>query len=136
MTSKILDIVRMVPVGKVISYGQIAAYMGMPKEAREVGWVLRELGKHHDIAWWRVINNAGEISISGNPNADAKMQRSLLEDEGVKVGDDLKVDMDKYRFRLDAGVLKQFGLDDSYVKTIVKKFEEPRQESFFDILDI
>lgn len=136
MTAKILQIVRMVPAGKVISYGQIAAYMGTPKEAREVGWAMRELGKYHDIPWWRVINNTGEISISGNPDADAKMQRTLLENEGVKVSEDLKVDMDKYRFRLDEAILKQFGLDDEYIKAAIKKFEPPRQGSFFDVLDI
>ena len=136
MTPKILDIVRLVPTGKVISYGQIAAYTGTPKEAREVGWVMRELGKHHDIPWWRVINNAGEISISGNPDADAKMQRSLLEKEGIKVSGELKVDMDKYRFRLDEATLKQFGLDEEYIKMTIKKFEAPRQGSFFDELNL
>jgi len=136
MTSKILQVVRMVPAGKVISYGQIAMYTGNPKEAREVGWAMRELGKNHDIPWWRVINNAGEISINGNPDADAKMQRSLLENEGVKVSEELKVDMDKYRFRLDAATLKQFGFDDEYIKTAIKKFEPPRQASFFDVLNV
>ena len=78
MNAKILRIVRMVPVGRVISYGQIAVYVGNPKEAREVGWAMRELGKSHDISWWRVVNNAGEISISGNPDANAKCNNLSL----------------------------------------------------------
>ena len=62
------------------------------------------------------------------------MQQSLLEKEGVKITSDLKIDMDTYRFRLDVETLKQFGHDDEYIEAAIKKFEEPRQASFFDVL--
>jgi methylated-DNA-protein-cysteine methyltransferase-like protein len=129
----ILRIVQMVPSGSVMSYGQIATYIGKPKEAREVGWAMRDLGKSHDIAWWRILNNAGEITISGNPDADAKMQKSLLEKEGIAINEAYKLDIDTYRFRLDETALRSFGLEQAYIKETIKKYEEPRQTSLFDL---
>ena len=51
-----------IPYGRVVSYGQVAAYVGVPRGARQVGWTLRRL-EDIDIPWWRVINNEGRISI-------------------------------------------------------------------------
>lgn len=127
-----LSIISKVPWSKVISYGQVAYYIGKPKESREVGWAMRELGKTHTVSWWRVINNAGEISISGNPDATATMQKSLLEKEGIIIND-FTLDIDKYRFRLDASALEQLGYDRKYIEMVIKKFEEPRQTSLFTL---
>jgi len=123
----------MIPAGKVMSYGQIAVYMGAPKEAREIGWAMRELGSTPNFPWWRVLNNAGELSISGNPDANAIMQKALLEKEGVVFDEALKLNIDTYRFRLTKAELQQFGLDDDYIETAIKKFEEPRQTSLFEL---
>lgn len=133
MSKNILTIVRMIPAGKVMSYGQIAVYMGAPKEAREIGWAMRELGSTPNFPWWRVLNNAGELSISGNPDANAIMQKALLEKEGVVFDEALKLNIDTYRFRLTKAELQQFGLDDDYIETAIKKFEEPRQTSLFEL---
>jgi len=94
---KVIDIVSLVPPGKVASYGQIALYIGVPRAARQVGWILRQIGAETNIPWWRVINQKGFISIKGNLTADKDLQKKLLDAEGVEV-DEFKLDMKKYRF--------------------------------------
>lgn len=94
---KLIEIVQMIPQGKVASYGQIALLVGVPRAARQVGWTLRQIGAETDIPWWRVINQKGRISIDGNLHADKQLQRKLLEADGIEVND-FQVDMEKYRF--------------------------------------
>jgi methylated-DNA-protein-cysteine methyltransferase related protein len=94
----VIDLVRIIPPGKVMSYGQIALHMGTPRAARQVGWTLRQIGTETTIPWWRVINQKGRISIDGNLHADKQLQRKLLEAEGVEVSNEYQVEMEKYRF--------------------------------------
>ena len=74
-TEKVVAIVRMIPQGKIASYGQVALYAGLPRAARQVGWVMREV--QEDMPWWRVLNNKGRISIEGNWHADKHLQKKL-----------------------------------------------------------
>ncbi len=96
---KVTELVKLVPKGKVVSYGQVAAVAGHPRAARQVGGILRGLddSKIH-IPWWRVVNNRGYISIKGNWTATKELQKSLLLKDGVKVGKDFTLDMEKYRY--------------------------------------
>ena len=96
---KVIEVVSKIPHGKVASYGQVALYVGFPRGARQVGWILREFGDNK-VPWWRVINKSGVISIKGNWNADKDLQKKLLEAENVEVLDDFKVKIEKYRFTL------------------------------------
>lgn len=99
--AQVINFIKMVPKGKVVSYGQVAAACGKPKGAREVGRILRSIDTSKNIVpWWRVINNAGQISIKGNWTADKELQGLLLRKDGVKVSKELRVDMEKYRFTL------------------------------------
>lgn len=95
----VIEAVRKVPSGKVVSYGQIALYLDMPRAAREVGWALRTLSID-SLPWWRVVNKSGRISIKGNMYVNASNQKKLLEKEGIEVSRDFEVDMDKYGFQL------------------------------------
>lgn len=95
---KVIKLVQMVPYGKVASYGQIALYAGSPRAAREVGWLLNGFSDI-DLPWWRILNNKGYISIRGNMIADKNLQKKLLETEGVEVGGDYTLDIEKYRWR-------------------------------------
>jgi methylated-DNA-protein-cysteine methyltransferase-like protein len=122
----ILTIVRNIPEGKVMSYGQVASYMGRPKEAREVGWTMQKLDA--DFPWWRVLNNAGLISIKDNPDADADMQKQLLENEGVAVSDNFTLDMDTYRYCADESALTDLRLDIEQIKTILAKYKPPTED--------
>lgn len=74
-------VVQRIPKGKVMTYGQIAAYLDNPRAARAVGYALKATGKR-PIPWQRVINRHGGISgkdLSERP----VIQRKLLEAEGV-----------------------------------------------------
>ena len=95
---KVLKIVKLIPKGKVASYGQIALYADFPRGARQVGGILKQSAE--SVPWWRVINRDGLISIKGNWNADKNLQKKLLEAENIEVSDDFVVDMKKYRFEL------------------------------------
>ena len=117
---RVVTIIRSIPAGTVASYGQVALYAGLPRAAREVGWILR--GSKDDMPWWRVINNKGVISIEGNWQADKRTQKQLLEAEGIVVLPDFTVDMEKYRFIADEKQLKQFQLEPEYIQKIIEKY--------------
>jgi methylated-DNA-protein-cysteine methyltransferase-like protein len=77
-------VVRRVPRGKVVTYGQVAAILGHPRAARAVGTALRQLPPvlQRTVPWQRVINAAGRISHRGDVFRPDR-QRALLEAEGV-----------------------------------------------------
>ena len=77
-------LVREVPRGKVVTYGQVAAILGHPRAARAVGTALSNLPRPMArlVPWQRVINAAGRISIRGDIQRP-DLQRQLLEIEGV-----------------------------------------------------
>lgn len=91
-TARVHDAVRAIPTGRVSSYGTIAAIAGRPRAARGVGRVLRQLSDGSDLPWWRVINARGEISIPRS-GYGRRLQRALLEDDGVVFGEAGRVDM-------------------------------------------
>ncbi len=78
----IYDRVRLIPEGKVATYGQIAKLVGYPRHARQVGYALARLDQDSNVPWHRVINAKGMISPRGFEGSD-DLQRILLEEEGV-----------------------------------------------------
>lgn len=81
---RVYNAVRRIPKGKVATYGQIAAMVGSPRAARQVGWALSCLKPNSTVPWQRVVNKDGMISIE-NMRATKDMQAQLLESEGVEV---------------------------------------------------
>lgn len=96
-SDRVYAVVRRIPRGKCASYGDIAALLGTPRAARGVGWALHALGGDTTVPWWRVINKRGAISIR-HPDVSPRVQRALLEDEGVEFGPDGCVDWPKVRW--------------------------------------
>lgn len=94
----VYSLVREVPRGRVVTYGQVAAMLGHPRAARAVGTALSHLppGLARLVPWQRVINAAGRISIRGDIQRP-DLQRELLELEGVpfKGG---HVDLQRFRW--------------------------------------
>lgn len=83
--TRVYDVVRSVPRGKVVSYGAVAAILGQPRAARGVGRALSALPDDTDVPWWRVVNRNGEISRRGAMHeAIILVQRKLLEREGIR----------------------------------------------------
>lgn len=79
--SRIYALVRLVPPGRVTTYGSIARQAGCT--ARTVGFAMAALPAGHDVPWQRVINSQGKISPRQNGDGDL-IQRLLLETEGVQ----------------------------------------------------
>lgn len=117
---KVIDLIRLIPEGKVASYGQIALYAGLPRAAREVGGILKQTKE--DIPWWRVVNNAGRISIEGNWEADKGLQRKLLSAEGIEIREDFTFDIEKYRWRMQESEVRKLQLPVEYIEKIVQKY--------------
>ena len=79
----VYEIVKQIPRGKVMSYGQIARAAGYPRKAREVGWALHVNPDPEHIPCHRVVNREGRVSpafVFGGEN----MQVALLKSEGVE----------------------------------------------------
>ena len=84
---QVYDIVRSIPPGQVISYGQIAFLAGNPRMARQVGWALHCCPK--DVPWQRVVRKDG--SLPQGPGLNDSRQRKLLEMEGVNFDEEGRV---------------------------------------------
>lgn len=83
----VYDVVRLVPDGRVTSYGAIAAYLGTKGSARMVGWAMNSAHGLPDVPAHRVVNSKGLLTGKmhfGHPN---RMQE-LLEAEGVNIKND------------------------------------------------
>ncbi len=91
---RIKDIIKNIPEGKVATYGQIAAYAGDPRGARQVVWVLRSSSQKDNLPWHRVINRKGRISL--RPGQGYEDQKALLEEEGVTFDSTDTIDFDQY----------------------------------------
>ena len=91
-------LVRRVPRGKVVTYGQVAAILGQPRGARAVGVALGALRSPHleVVPWQRVINAAGRCSH--RDGFWAGIQRELLEEEGIRFDRDGTVDLKTTRW--------------------------------------
>ena len=83
----VLEIVTRIPQGKVTSYGAVAAMAGQPRAARGVGWILNHLPPDTDLPWWRVVNGQGGLSTLKLPGPMGRIQRDILESEGVVFDD-------------------------------------------------
>ncbi len=80
---RVYDVVRMIPSGRVASYGQIAALLEHPRAARTVGWALHSVPEGSAVPWHRVVNSHGGMSTSSFSDPP-DLQRQLLEAEGVE----------------------------------------------------
>ena len=120
---RVIQIVRAVPQGKVVSYGQVASYCGLPRAARQVGWILNSTeGSPIDLPWWRVVNNHGYLSIRGTTLQDKQLQKKLLEAEGVLFSEEFTLPMEQYRYRPTKKELKTFQLEDKYMQFLLEKY--------------
>ena len=118
---KIVLIVKLIPSGYVVSYGQVALMAGVPRAARQVGWVLHDYSDKYNLPWWRVINNGGRISTNCLDHT-ALMQKEFLEKENIIVNKDLTLDIEKYRYRPSKKTLSVLELEPEYIFIINQKY--------------
>ena len=85
--SQVYEVVKLIPTGRVTSYGAIAAYLGSPGAARMVGWAMNASHHHKDfVPAHRVVNRNG--LLTGKHHFDSpNVKRELLENEGLLFDD-------------------------------------------------
>ncbi|MCY4561712.1 MAG: MGMT family protein [Flavobacteriaceae bacterium] len=90
---RVYQIVRLIPRGRVTTYGTIARILGSPQSARMVGWALNSSHKFSDIPAHRVVNRHGLLTGKHHFEDPNQMQR-LLQAEGIKIKNDQIQDFD------------------------------------------
>lgn len=96
-TEKVIDIIRSIPKGRVMTYGQIAGLAGNPRAARQVVRILHSMSRKYYLPWHRVINAKGQIALGNNDAYNE--QRMILEIEGVQVGLKGNIDLSEYQWQ-------------------------------------
>lgn len=97
---KVYLVVRQIPSGQVTSYGRVARMLGADGAARQVGYAManlkgREGPPFDNIPWQRVLGYDGKVVIKGSDHGRIR-QAEILREEGIEIGVNLKVDMEKY----------------------------------------
>ena len=90
---KVYEVTRLIPYGRVTSYGAIARYLGAARSARMVGWALNN-SHDKDVPAHRVVNRKGVLT--GKHHFEGtNLMRDLLESEGIVVVDDQVKEFDE-----------------------------------------
>lgn len=84
---RVYQTVKLIPAGRVTSYGAIARFLGAAGSARMVGWAMNNAHDLEDVPAQRVVNRLGMLTGKHHFGGTNAMQQ-LLENEGVKVKND------------------------------------------------
>ena len=84
---KVYEVVKMIPSGRVSTYGLIAKYLGSAKSSRVVGYAMNASHQNSDIPAHRVVNRLG-ILTGKHHFSGITLMKNLLESEGVKIQND------------------------------------------------
>lgn len=91
---KVYKVVRLIPHGRVTSYGAIATFLGAARSARMVGWAMNKSHNLEDVPAHRVVNRKG--LLTGKHHFDGtNLMQQLLENEGIIVIDSQIQDLEK-----------------------------------------
>ena len=90
---RVYEIVRQIPSGRVMTYGQIAEILGEGYTPRTVGYVMH--GAAENVPWQRVINSQGACS-TGKMTMPVNLQQGMLESEGVAFNEKGNCDLNVY----------------------------------------
>ena len=92
---KVYGVTKLIPYGRVTSYGAIAKYLGAARSSRMVGWAMNGAGKHPDVPAHRVVNRVGLLTGKMHFGSSNAMEQMLAE-EGIQVEDDKIINFKKY----------------------------------------
>lgn len=84
----VYEVVRLIPKGKVTSYGAIANYLGLKRSARMVGWAMNAAHSDPSIPAHRVVNRIGVLSGKNHFTGGPNVMQERLEAEGVIINED------------------------------------------------
>ncbi len=99
---EIYAVVRRIPRGKVTTYGAVAALLGRPRGARQVGYALAALrGTRHDVPWQRVLGARPRrrAAVSILDPMGAAVQQAKLRRERIRFDERGMVELDRYGWR-------------------------------------
>lgn len=94
--TRVYEIVNQIPVGRVMTYGQIAEILGAGYTPRTVGYTMHAADTE-TVPWQRVINSQGACS-TGRITVPINLQQQILEAEGVKFNEKGRCDLNVYRW--------------------------------------
>jgi len=95
-TERVIEVIRSIPAGKVMTYGQIARLAGSPRAARQVVRILHSMSQNYHLPWHRVINSKGQIGLKDDEGYHEQL--FSLEAEGIEVGLNGIIDLEKYQW--------------------------------------
>ena len=81
---KVYEVVKLIPPGKVTTYGAIAKFLGSPSSSRTVGWAMNASHSDETIPAHRVVNRNGLLT-GKHHFGGSNIMKELLENEGVEV---------------------------------------------------
>ncbi|NWJ48062.1 MAG: methylated-DNA--[protein]-cysteine S-methyltransferase [Chloroflexi bacterium] len=96
-SQQVYKIVKAIPKGKVMTYGQIALLLGVPRASRQVGWALHSVPEEYQVPCQRVVNRYGGLA-AGYGWGGQLAHRAELEADGVEIREDFTVDLEKYQW--------------------------------------
>ncbi len=92
--NSVFEVVKLIPYGRVTSYGAIAAYLGTKSSSRMVGWAMNAShGLEDRIPAHRVLNRNG--LLTGKMHFRGNTMQELLENEGIEIKNDQVVNFDQ-----------------------------------------
>ncbi|GAB6927030.1 MGMT family protein [Paenibacillus sp. JCM 10914] len=95
-TKRVIEVIRSIPEGHVMTYGQVARVAGSPRAARQVVRILHSMSQAHKLPWHRVVNAKGEIAVKDEETR--LMQELYLQGEGVGVSGQGIINLNKYLY--------------------------------------
>jgi methylated-DNA-protein-cysteine methyltransferase related protein len=95
-TERVVEIIKNIPEGKVMTYGQIAREAGSPRAARQVVRALHSMSRKHRLPWHRVVNAKGQIALKEDDSYTEQL--FSLESEGIQIGLNGIIDLEKYQY--------------------------------------
>jgi methylated-DNA-protein-cysteine methyltransferase-like protein len=118
-TLKVMKQIKLIPVGRVASYKQIAELAGKPQGSRGVAWILHSCSTTYKLPWHRVLNSKGQISFEKKSH-NFRKQKKLLENEGVVLNESGQLNLTKFQWKKKAP-LKIVNSNQPQIFTIKKK---------------
>jgi methylated-DNA-protein-cysteine methyltransferase-like protein len=92
---RVYEVAKVIPYGRVTSYGAIAKYLGAARSARMVGWAMNGAHQMPEVPAHRVVNKIG--LLTGKHHFDGtNLMQQLLESEGIKVVDNQILEFERH----------------------------------------
>jgi len=107
--NKVKGVIKAIPLGKVVTYAQVAALAGNHRAARQVVRVLHASSAKEGLPWHRVINSRGGISLQRGRGFEE--QKRLLIREGVRVDSRGRIELSEFQWEPEgrkSGAAKKF----------------------------